>query len=368
MSVREVVAVIPARGGSKGVPRKNLRRVGGIPLVVRAIETAHAARGIDRVVVSTDDAEIAGLARAHGAEVVERPAAIAGDAATSESAIDHALDALAARSVDPSVIVFIQATSPFIDPADIDDAIARVHAGTADVVFSAVPSWGFLWRPDGEDGGATGVNHDPAHRPRRQDREPEYLETGAFYVLDARRLRARTPPLLRHRRRGNRRRVERDRDRHGGAAAARERSRRRHRPRHPAHRRRRGGHRLRRRPHRRPGARSPKTAPSTSRSAAPTAWASPSCVRAGIPVLILSTETQPRGRRAGPQARRRGAARSRRQGIRPRRSGPPTPGSRSRASPTSATTSTTSDASSRWGGPSPSPTRTRSSTPPPAPS
>ena len=185
MSAREVVAVIPARGGSKGVPRKNLRRVGGIPLIVRAIETAHAARGIDRVVVSTDDAEIAGLARAHGAEVVARPAAIAGDAATSESAIDHALDALALRSVDPSVIVFIQATSPFIDPADIDDAIARVHAGTADVVFSAVPSWGFLWRPDGEDGGATGVNHDPAHRPRRQDREPEYLETGAFYVLDA---------------------------------------------------------------------------------------------------------------------------------------------------------------------------------------
>lgn len=185
MTVREVVAVIPARGGSRGVPRKNLRRVGGIPLIVRAIETAHAARGIDRVVVSTDDAEIASLARAHGAEIVTRPAALAGDTASSESALDHALEEFAARGVDASVIVFVQATSPFIDPADIDDAISRVQAGTADVVFSAVPSWGFLWRPQGDDGVVAGINHDPAHRPRRQDREPEYLETGAFYVLDA---------------------------------------------------------------------------------------------------------------------------------------------------------------------------------------
>lgn len=186
MTVRdEVVAVIPARGGSRGVPRKNLRRVGGVPLIVRAIETAQAARGIDRVVVSTDDPEIAGLARAHGADIVTRPAEISGDTASSESALDHALDTLAARGHDVGVIVFIQATSPFIDPADIDDAIARVRAGTADVVFSAVPSWGFLWRPADDHGAVTGVNHDPQHRPRRQDREAEYLETGAFYVLDA---------------------------------------------------------------------------------------------------------------------------------------------------------------------------------------
>jgi len=185
MSAQEVVAVIPARGGSRGVPRKNLRRVGGIPLIVRAIESAHEARGIDRVVVSTDDPDIASLAHAHGADIVTRPAGISGDTASSESAIDHALDALAGRGVDVSVIVFIQATSPFIDPADMDDAIARVRAGTADVVFSAVPSWGFLWRPDGDDGTVAGINHDPQHRPRRQDRDPEYLETGAFYVLDA---------------------------------------------------------------------------------------------------------------------------------------------------------------------------------------
>ena len=189
MSAGEVVAIIPARGGSRGVPRKNLRRVGGVPLIVRAVSTALAVHGIDRVVVTTDDPTIADAARARGAEIVIRPRELAGDTASSESAIDHAVGVLEDRGLEIGTIVFIQATSPFIEPADLDDAIDRVRAGAADVVFSAVPSWGFLWRPAGggsdATGAVTGVNHDPAHRPRRQDRAPEFLETGAFYVLDA---------------------------------------------------------------------------------------------------------------------------------------------------------------------------------------
>lgn len=176
----EVVAVIPARGGSKGVPGKNLRPVGGVPLVARAVRAASLAERVDRVVVSTDDDAIAAVARTWGAEVVDRPAELAGDTASSESALLHAVDALA--GVDVGVLVFLQATSPFLRPADLDDAVARVVAGDRDVVFSAVESWGFLWR-DGDD--AVGVNHDRAVRPRRQDREPEYLESGGFYVLDA---------------------------------------------------------------------------------------------------------------------------------------------------------------------------------------
>lgn len=179
----EVVAVIPARGGSKGVPGKNLRRVGGIPLIGRAVCAARAAASIQRVVVSTDDAEIAAVAREWGAEVVDRPADLAGDAASSELALLHTLDALRARGVETEILVFVQATSPFIDPADLDDAVGRVAAGSEDVVFSAVESWGFLWRHGAD--GMTGINHDPARRPRRQERAPEYLETGAFYVLDA---------------------------------------------------------------------------------------------------------------------------------------------------------------------------------------
>lgn len=180
----ETVAVIPARGGSKGVPRKNLRRVGGIPLIARAIDSARRADHIDRVVVSTDDAEIAAVAREWGAEVVERPSDLSGDTASSESALEHALEVLAGRGVRVGILAFLQATSPFIDPRDLDAAVQRVAAGESDSVFSAVESWGFLWR-SGEDGAAIGVNHDPRTRPRRQDRELEYLETGAFYVMDA---------------------------------------------------------------------------------------------------------------------------------------------------------------------------------------
>src|SRR3954471_8585828 len=155
----ETVAVIPARGGSKGVPRKNLRRVGGVPLIARAIAAARAADRIDRVVVSTDDEQIGAVAREWGAEVVSRPAELSGDTASSESAVEHALDELARFGIAVGIVVLVQATSPFIDPADLDAAVERVRAGESDAVFSAVESWGFLWRTS-SDGGAVGVNHD----------------------------------------------------------------------------------------------------------------------------------------------------------------------------------------------------------------
>ncbi|MGN8051416.1 acylneuraminate cytidylyltransferase family protein [Curtobacterium sp. 22159] len=179
-----VVAVVPARAGSKGIPGKNLRAVAGRSLVRRAVESALAAERIDQVVVSTDGDAIAAEAHEAGATVVRRPVALAGDEASSESALLHVLDTLAAAGEEPEVVVFLQATSPFIAPADLDGAIARVRDGHADSVFAAAPSHAFLWRLDA-DGTARAVNHDAAVRPRRQDREPEYRETGAFYVFRA---------------------------------------------------------------------------------------------------------------------------------------------------------------------------------------
>lgn len=178
----DVVAVVPARGGSKGVAGKNLARVGGVPLVVRAVAAARAA-GIATVAVSTDDAAIAEVARAADAIVVDRPADLAGDTATSESALVHALDTLAATGIRPRVLAFLQATSPFQEPEALRRAVLTVLDGRADSVFSAFPTSAFLWRDSGD--GATGVNHDASFRPRRQDREPHHQETGAFYVLDA---------------------------------------------------------------------------------------------------------------------------------------------------------------------------------------
>nr|WP_223622244.1 acylneuraminate cytidylyltransferase [Microbacterium sp. EST19A] len=182
-TVPKTVAIIPARGGSKGVPRKNLQRVGGVPLVARAVRAA-AAAGIDLVVVSTDDDEIAAVSAAAGARIVHRPAEISGDTATSESAILHALDALDADGERFEVVAFLQATSPFIPSDTLAAAVDEVRADRADSVFSAYETYGFLWRRDAQ-GAAVAINHDASHRPRRQDREPHHLETGAFYVFRA---------------------------------------------------------------------------------------------------------------------------------------------------------------------------------------
>jgi len=184
-STGSVVAVVPARAGSKGIPGKNLRAVAGRSLVRRAVEAALDTTSIDAVVVSTDGDAIAAEAALAGARVVRRPSELAGDEASSESALLHVLDELAAAGEEPEVVVFLQATSPFIDPADLDAAVARVRDGHADSVLAATPSHAFLWRL-AADGTARAVNHDAAVRPRRQDREPEYRETGAFYAFRSR--------------------------------------------------------------------------------------------------------------------------------------------------------------------------------------
>ncbi|MCG5217427.1 N-acetylneuraminate synthase family protein [Streptosporangium soli] len=176
-----VLAVVPARGGSAGVPLKNLAEVGGTPLVARAVRACVRAELVDEVIVSTDHDGIAEAARLAGARVVQRPAELSGGSASSESAVLHALESIEEA---PEVVVLVQCTSAFIDPADLDGAIAKVLGGTADVVLSGLETHEFLWRTNG-----AGVNHDPAYRPMRQDREPHFRETGAFYVMRAEGLR-----------------------------------------------------------------------------------------------------------------------------------------------------------------------------------
>ncbi|GAA4299793.1 N-acylneuraminate cytidylyltransferase [Streptomyces venetus] len=201
-SVRRVLAVIPARGGSKGVPAKNLLPVGGVPLVSRAVRECLASRLVTDVVVSTDDQAIAAAAREAGAEIVLRPAAIAGDTATSEAAVLHAMDAheaLHAAQVD--VVLLVQCTSPFIIREDVDGVVESIAENGADTALTVAPFHGFVWRDaeyaedavtagsvaesDAAVGGGYGVNHDKSFRPRRQDRPQDFLETGAVYGMDA---------------------------------------------------------------------------------------------------------------------------------------------------------------------------------------
>lgn len=174
-----VVAVIPARGGSKGVPGKNLAPVAGVPLVVRAIRACLAAGRVSEVVVSTDDDGIAATAAQAGAIVVRRPAELANDTASSEAALRHVLETRYADRL-PEVLLLVQCTSPFITAAEVDEVVAAIQERGADSAFTAAAFHGFVWR---EDGSAYGVNHDHRTRPRRQERPVEYLETGAAYAM-----------------------------------------------------------------------------------------------------------------------------------------------------------------------------------------
>ncbi|MFI2372946.1 cytidylyltransferase domain-containing protein [Streptomyces sp. NPDC018833] len=205
-----VLAVIPARGGSKGVPAKNLAHVAGVPLVARAVRACLDAPLITHVAVSTDDADIAAAARGAGAEVVLRPAAIAGDTATSESAVLHAMDTHEAVHGEPvDVVLLVQCTSPFITREDIEGVARAVVEDGADSAVTVAPFHGFVWRKseDADAAGASaeqavgstavlveattatgsgyGVNHDASFRPRRQDRPQDFLETGAAYAMNA---------------------------------------------------------------------------------------------------------------------------------------------------------------------------------------
>ncbi|MFW6694672.1 cytidylyltransferase domain-containing protein [Streptomyces sp. MAR4 CNX-425] len=148
-----VLAVIPARGGSKGVPGKNLARVGGVPLVARAVRQCLAARLVTDVVVSTDDDTIAAVAREAGAEVVRRPAEIAGDTASSEAAVLHALDTHEERCGEPmAAVLLVQCTSPFLTGADIDGVTAAVlDEDGADSALTVAPFHGFIWRDEADE-------------------------------------------------------------------------------------------------------------------------------------------------------------------------------------------------------------------------
>ncbi len=190
----KTIAVIPARGGSKGLVNKNIHPVGGLPLLAWTVRQAKASALVDRVFLTTNDAAIASVAREYGAEVIERPEVISGDKATSEAAIEHALDTVARDyGLVPDTVVFLQATSPLRLPGDIDRAIETFRNEGADSLISVTRADDLtIWERRGE--AWDSVNFDYRNRGMRQDRPSQYIENGSIYIF--------TPEVLR--RYGNR--------------------------------------------------------------------------------------------------------------------------------------------------------------------
>lgn len=179
----KVIVVIPARGGSKGIYKKNLSLVAGEPLIGRSIRAARKTQLVDDVVVSTDNKEILNTALKYGAYVVERPAEISGDTASSESALLHAAEKYIADGNKLDIIVLLQCTSPFTTPSDIDGTIRPVLENKADSCFAASIFHHFIWKID-KNGKIRGINHDGGHRERRQDLDPQYIEAGSVYAMN----------------------------------------------------------------------------------------------------------------------------------------------------------------------------------------
>jgi len=180
------IALITARGGSKGLPRKNILSLCGKPLICWTIEAALNANKIDKVFVSTEDDEIKEVSLSAGALCIDRPLELASDKSSSESVIIHALDYFSANGIEVETVTLLQPTSPLRNATHIDDAMKVYESTSADMVLSVVepahtPLKSFMMTSDGQ---LTGVYSKQAPFKRRQDLPRAFNPNGAIYIFD----------------------------------------------------------------------------------------------------------------------------------------------------------------------------------------
>lgn len=174
----KIVAIIPARSGSKRVPKKNIREFLGIPLISYSIRAAKTCKAIDRIIVSSDSEEIRAIAEKEGAEYFERPAELASDTASTFDALKHVYAELDKDGFTPTLIVLLQPTSPLRAEGFIDSAISKmVEDKEADSLVSVFESRLFTGKIDGK----YWVPDFPEDT-RSQDIPPHYVPTGSMYI------------------------------------------------------------------------------------------------------------------------------------------------------------------------------------------
>lgn len=182
-----ILGLIPARGGSKGVPRKNIRLLAGKPLLNYTAEAALSANRLTRVILSTEDEEIAEIGRACGVEVpFLRPTELAQDTTPTLPVVQHALQFLEAQGSHFDAVCLLQPTNPLRQAADIDGCIELLESSQADTVFTVLavpaehnPHWVYFRAADGSLRLSTG---EATPIPRRQDLPPAYTREGSVYV------------------------------------------------------------------------------------------------------------------------------------------------------------------------------------------
>lgn len=183
-----ILCVIPVRGGSKGIPRKNLKPIAGKPLVAwtigQALEAKEALEGdhILDVIVSTDDAELAEIAREYGAEVpFMRPDHLAEDTTATEPVMEHAIEFMTQAGRRPDAVMLLQATSPVRLPGTLERAVRQFAASDSDSMVGVIPIGPFIWTASEP----PVAQYEVMARPRRQELTREtfrYRENGSMYI------------------------------------------------------------------------------------------------------------------------------------------------------------------------------------------
>lgn len=179
-----IVAIIPARGGSKGVPRKNIKLIGGKPLIFYSIAEAKKSKYITRVIVSTEDKKITKIAKSFGAEVVKRPITLARDNSKTISAIRHVINFLEKNEKYPvDTLVILQPTSPFRNVYDIDSCIKKfINNKFESIVSISEPAKSPYWMFTMKKGSLKPILKINKKHHRRQDLPKIYELNGAVYV------------------------------------------------------------------------------------------------------------------------------------------------------------------------------------------
>ncbi len=177
----KILAFIPARGGSKSIPNKNIKLFNGKPLIEWTIKSALKSKLINKVIVSSDSKKILSISKKFGADVILRPKNISGDSATTESAINHCIKSFK-DSFD--IIVLLSPTSPIRKKEDIDNAIKKFKLKKLDSCFSASRLNDFLiWKYNKKIKKFKSINYNFKNRGIRQNRELNYVENGSIYVF-----------------------------------------------------------------------------------------------------------------------------------------------------------------------------------------